>query len=69
LAQILTRRLAAVARQHGLEEFVATVMTINRPVFGLLDRVAPIRSRTSDGDAVEVVIPLRPESASIAASA
>ncbi|MGH2759595.1 MAG: GNAT family N-acetyltransferase [Actinomycetota bacterium] len=61
LAQILTRRLAAVARQHGLEEFVAHVMPINRPVFGLLDRVAPIGSRRFDGDGVEVVIPLRPQ--------
>jgi ribosomal protein S18 acetylase RimI-like enzyme len=68
LAQTLTRRLAAIARQHGLEEFVATVMTVNRPVFGLLDRVAPVRSRRFDGDAVEVVIPLRPDPA-VAATA
>lgn len=60
LAQLLTRRLAAIARQHGIDEFVANVMTVNRPVFGLLDRVAPVRSRRMDGDGVEVVIPLRP---------
>ncbi len=66
LAQILTRRLAAIARQHGLEEFVATVMTVNRPVFGLLDRVAPVLSRRFEDGAVEVVIPLRPPIAATA---
>jgi GNAT superfamily N-acetyltransferase len=69
IAQALTRRLSAIARQHGIGEFVATVMTVNRPVLGLIDHVAPVRSSRFDGEAVEVVIPLRPGNTPIAATA
>jgi N-acetylglutamate synthase-like GNAT family acetyltransferase len=58
IAQALMRRLGAQARQHGITDFIATVMTVNTPTFGLIERLAPVRHSRFDGDAVEVVIPL-----------
>ncbi|HYZ91887.1 MAG TPA: GNAT family N-acetyltransferase [Actinomycetota bacterium] len=58
IARELMKRLTVVARVHGIRDFVATVMTINKPVFGLIERMAPVRTSNFDGDAVEVVIPL-----------
>jgi GNAT superfamily N-acetyltransferase len=60
IALELMKRLGVVARKHGIRDFVATVMTINKPVFGLIERMAPVRTSRFDGDAVEVVIPLAP---------
>lgn len=58
IARALMRRLATIARALGIQDFVATVMSINRPAFGLIERMAPVRSSRFDGDAVEVLIPL-----------
>lgn len=58
IAQALMRHLGAQARRHGITDFIATVMTVNAPTFGLIDRLAPVRTSRFDGDAVEVVIPL-----------
>lgn len=69
IAQALTRRLGSIARQHGIEELVATVMPVNRPMLALIDRIAPERSIRSDGDALEFVIPLRTEPGRVSATA
>lgn len=58
IARALMRRLGAEAQRHGITDFVATVMTVNQPTFGLIERLAPVRTSRFDGDAVEVVIPL-----------
>lgn len=58
IAQTLMRRLGDLAREHGYREFVATVLTVNRPVFKLIERMTPQARRLFDGDEVEVLIPL-----------
>ncbi len=58
VAQALMRRLGAQAQRHGITDFIATVMTVNRPTLGLIECLAPVRTSRFDGDAVEVVIPL-----------
>lgn len=58
IAQALLRRLSLYARLHGITEFVAHVLTVNGPTFGLIDRIAPIHTSRFDGDAVEVLMPL-----------
>jgi ribosomal protein S18 acetylase RimI-like enzyme len=67
IARALMNRLAKVAREHGIEDFVASVMTVNGPAFGLIERMAPVRTSRFDGDAVEVVIPIRQSPASATA--
>jgi GNAT superfamily N-acetyltransferase len=63
IAQALLRQLAEMATHHGYDRFLASVLTVNRPVFGLIERMAPARSSTFNGDTVEVVIPLGPNGA------
>jgi hypothetical protein len=52
------RHLAADAKQHGIEEFEASVLQVNRPTIGLLQHVAPQRTTTFDGPVLQVKIPL-----------
>lgn len=54
----LLRHLAASGRQHGIEAFSATVLSVNRPTIALVQDVAPQRTITFDGPTVAVRIPL-----------
>lgn len=58
VARELTEYLVANAREHGIGEFVARVLSLNRPTMGLIQRVAPQRQTRFDGPTVEVRIPL-----------
>lgn len=71
IAQALLSRLSGMAAEHGYEQFLASVLTVNRPVFGLIQRLAPTSSHTFDGETVQVVIPLggTPDARRLATSA
>jgi GNAT superfamily N-acetyltransferase len=58
VARELMRHLAANGRDHGIEEFTASVLSVNRPTMNLIRNVAPERTTTFDGPVVEVRIPL-----------
>jgi ribosomal protein S18 acetylase RimI-like enzyme len=58
VARELIRHLVADARSRGVEEFVASIMTANRPTMALIQDVAPQRRTRFDGTTVEVRIPL-----------
>ena len=58
VAQALMRRLSLYARLHGITDFIAHVLSANRPTFGLIERLAPTHTSRFDGDAVEVLMPL-----------
>jgi ribosomal protein S18 acetylase RimI-like enzyme len=59
IAGELMRHLAAAGRAHGIEAFEASVLSVNRPTIGLVQKIAPERSTRFDGPVVEVVIPLQ----------
>lgn len=63
IASALIARLGNLAREHGISEFVATVMTVNGPALALVERLAPDRTVRWDGGALEVQIPLAAASA------
>ena len=54
----LLRHLATSGRQHGIEAFSASVLSVNRPTIALVQDVAPQRTITFDGPTVAVRIPL-----------
>lgn len=58
VASKLLRHLGTNAWEHGIEEFVASVLSVNRPTIELIRHVAPARTTTFDGSTVEVRIPL-----------
>lgn len=58
IASALITRLTALARAHGITDFVATVMTVNGPALALVERLAPQRAVRWDGAALEMQIPV-----------
>lgn len=54
----LLRHLAASGREHGIEAFSASVLSVNRPTIALVQDVAPQRTIAFDGPTVAVHIPL-----------
>jgi ribosomal protein S18 acetylase RimI-like enzyme len=58
VARELMRHLAASGRNRGIEEFTASVLSVNRPTMSLIQNVAPQRTTTFDGPVIEVRIPL-----------
>jgi GNAT superfamily N-acetyltransferase len=58
VARELMRHLAANGRAHGITEFAASVLSVNRPTMSLIQHVAPTRNTTFDGPTIEVRIPL-----------
>jgi len=55
----LTRRLAVLARDHGIESFDAVVQPDNRPALGLIRRLSPDASVHFASGEYEASIPLR----------
>ncbi len=58
VARELMRHLAANGRQHGIREFAASVLSVNRPTMSLIQHIAPDRTTSFDGPTIEVRIPL-----------
>ena len=59
IARELMRHLAASASAHGIDAFEASVLSVNRPTIGLVQKIAPERTTRFDGPVVEMRIPLR----------
>ena len=59
LATYLLERLTARARERGIDEFTATVLSENRPVVALAKSMNPSTRVERDGPEASVVIPLR----------
>jgi ribosomal protein S18 acetylase RimI-like enzyme len=59
IARALLGRLTADANEHGIEAFHASVLSENRPTISLVQRVAPERDVSFEGQTVEVLVPLR----------
>ena len=59
VAAELMRHLAANGRSHGIEAFEASVLSVNRPTIGFVQKVAPERATRFDGPVIEMRIPLR----------
>jgi len=60
VAKALMRHLTKLGREEGIERFAADVLTVNRPMIAMLQRVAPKRETTFDGSTMQVLIPLAP---------
>jgi GNAT superfamily N-acetyltransferase len=58
VARELVRHLTANAREHGISELLASVLSVNRPTINLIQHLAPTRSATFDGPVVEMRIPI-----------
>ena len=55
----LARRLARTARDHGFDQFVATMLPDNRQALGLLRRLAPAAAVHFDDGNYAATVPLR----------
>jgi ribosomal protein S18 acetylase RimI-like enzyme len=58
IARALLRHLAKNGRDNGIDTFVASVLSINRPTIALVQSVAPVRRMTFEGTTVSVEVPL-----------
>lgn len=54
----LARRLAALALDHGFDQFLATMLPDNRPALGLLRKLSPTAAVRFDGGSYEAIAPL-----------
>jgi RimJ/RimL family protein N-acetyltransferase len=60
VAKALMRELTKNGREHGIERFAASVLSVNRPMIAMLQRIAPVRETTLDGPTLQVFVPLAP---------
>jgi acetyltransferase len=60
VAKALLRELTRSGREHGIERFAASVLSVNRPTIAMLQRIAPARETTFEGPTLQVLIPLAP---------
>jgi len=54
LGKLLVRELAATARDHGIERFVAQTGVANRPFRRIMERLGPTRTLDIEGGTIEL---------------
>jgi len=54
LGKVLVRELAATARDHGIERFVAQTGVANRPFRRIMERLGPTRTLDIEGGTIDL---------------